>query len=446
MFSADADKGSGVEAMARVYRANWRTVVAASAYVASAAGCCAPLITQVHLVDLHVYRMGGDAVLHGGHLYSLRFAGQLPFTYPPFAAILFSGLAWLPWAPAAVLLTVLTVATLPVMLYLAQMLPPSPQLRGRRTAWEIAFLAAAAAIWLEPVRSTLFYGQIDVFLAAAVLYDLTLPDTSRIKGTGIGLAAAFKLTPAIFAVYLVLTRRYRAAATAAAVFVGTIALGFAVLPRDSAYYWDISFLRPRRISPPQNTQNQSLLGAMSRTFHTANASLPWLLLTTLVALAGLALAVHAQRRGDEARGFCLCAVTELLISPISWTHHWVLAVPALLLAVLATYQYQRRHRLVALPAAMAVTAIAVIGWTRVARHVPNGGWLRLSTSAIINSEIYVIIGLGVLATAATAELIRYSRSRSNNGARQTPRLRPREKPLPSLPLPTTSSQRPEAEA
>jgi hypothetical protein len=202
-------------------------------------------------------------------------------------------------------------------------------------------------------------------------------------------------------------------------------------------------LRPGRVSPVQNTQNQSLLGAISRTFHTTSAGLPWLVLAALVTLTGLALAAHAQRRGDEARGFSLCAVTELLISPISWTHHWVLAVPALLLATLATYQYQKRHRLLALPAAMAVTAIAVIGWRRVARNVPNGGWLRLSTSAIINSEIYVIIGLGVLATAATAELTRYSRSRSNNGAHQAPRLRPREKPLPSLPLPTTSNHRPE---
>jgi alpha-1,2-mannosyltransferase len=330
------------------------------------------------------------------------------------------------------------------MLYLAQRLQPSPPLRGHRAAWELALVTAAAAIWLEPVRSTLFYGQIDVFIAAAVLYDLTRPDTFPLKGTAIGLAAAFKLTPAIFAIYLLLTRRYRAAATAAAVFVGTVALSFAVLPRDSVYYWDISFLRPGRVSPPENTQNQSLLGAMSRTFHTANAGLPWLLLATLVALAGLALATQAQRRGDEARGFSLCVVTELLISPISWTHHWVLAVPALLLAALATYQYQTRHRLAALPAAIAVTAIAVIGWRRVARHVPSTGWLRLPTSAIINSEIYVIIGLGVLATAATAELIRYSRSRSDNRADQTPRLRLCEKPLPGFPLRTASRHHPQA--
>jgi alpha-1,2-mannosyltransferase len=406
-----------MEPTAHVHRANWRIAAAVVAYAVSAAACCAPLVSRVHLVDLHVYRMGGDAVLHGSSLYGPRFAGLLPFTYPPFAALLFTLLAWLPWAPAAVLLTAATVATLPVVLYLALRLPGAPPLRGHRATWELALAVAAAAIWLEPVHSTLFYGQVDVFIACAVLYDLTRPDASPIKGTAIGLAAGFKLTPAIFAVYLLLTRRYRAAATAAAVFAGTVALGFAVLPGASAYFWDISFLRPERVSPPQNTQNQSLLGAMSRTFHTTDAGLPWLVLAALVALTGFALAAHAYRRGDEARGFSLCAVTELLISPISWTHHWVLAVPALLLATLATYRYTRRHRLTALPAAIAITAIVAIGWDGVARHVPNGGWLQLSTSAIIKSEIYVIVGLGVLVTAATAELWARRRGRRCGGCR-----------------------------
>jgi len=115
-----------VLAAAHVLRANWRTIAVAAAYSLSAACCCLPLVSGVHLVDLHVYRMGGDAVLHGMNLYSLRYAGQLPFTYPPFAALVFTGLAWLSWVAAAVLLTALTVLALPVMFYLALRLPLSP--------------------------------------------------------------------------------------------------------------------------------------------------------------------------------------------------------------------------------------------------------------------------------------------------------------------------------
>jgi alpha-1,2-mannosyltransferase len=358
--------------------------------------------------------MGGDAVLHDMSLYGLRYAGQLPFTYPPFAALVFTSLAWLPWAAAAVLVTALTVVALPAVLYLALQLSPSP-LRGHPAAWDVALATAALAIWLEPVHSTLFYGQVDVFIAWAVLYDLTRPDNSPVKGIAIGLATAFKLTPALFAVYLLLTRSYRAAAIAAAVVAGSVALGFAVLPAASAYFWDVSFLRPGRVSPPQNTQNQSLLGAMTRTLHTASAGLPWLAVAALVALAGLVLAVRAHRRGDHARGFSLCAVTELLISPISWTHHWVLAVPALLLAAVSTGRYGARHRLAAVPAAAAIIAIAAVGWDGAARHVPNGGWLRLPAPAIFRSEVYVIIGLGALLIAAAGELIAYRRCRGRPG-------------------------------
>jgi hypothetical protein len=107
-----------------------------------------------------------------------------------------------------------------------------------------------------------------------------------------------------------------------------------------------------------------------------------------------------------------------------WIRTSVLAVPALLLAILAIYQHRTRHRLAALLASIAATAIAVIGWRRVARQVPNGGWLRLPASAIIKSEVYVTIGLGVLVTAAISELIGYSRARSNNGASQAPQLPP----------------------
>jgi alpha-1,2-mannosyltransferase len=119
--------------------------------------------------------------------------------------------------------------------------------------------------------------------------------------------------------------------------------------------------------------------------------------------------VRAGRRGDEALGFSLCAITGLLISPISWTHHWVLAVPALLLAVVAIGRNWARHRPAALAAAAAVTAIAVVAWDRVARRVPNAGWLRLPASVIIRSEIYVIIGLGALVIAAAGELQRRRR-------------------------------------
>jgi alpha-1,2-mannosyltransferase len=264
----------------------------------------------------------------------------------------------------------------------------------------VALAVAAAAIWLDPVTATLGYGQVDIVLALAVLYDLALPDTSRWKGAAIGLAAGIKLTPAIFAVYLLLTRRYRAAATAAATFAGTVAAGFAVLPASSRWYWAGEFASPGRISPVDDPANQSLLGVLSRTLHTADVLPLWLPLAAAVAATGLALAAAAGRRGDEAAGFSLCAVTGLLVSPISWTHHWVIAIPALLVAGTAVSGARRAGQTAAYRlGAAGIAAVAVIGWIRLAQATPASGWLAMPAPALACSAVYVIIGLLTLALA-----------------------------------------------
>jgi alpha-1,2-mannosyltransferase len=359
----------------------------AGIYVVSAAVCCALAATgQAKFTDLHVYRLGGEAALHGAGLYQVSYAG-LPFTYPPFAAALFAVVAVLPWALAATLLTAATAVVFPALFYLALRLPPVSSWLDRGDAWRL------------------------VLLAAAVLYDLSLPDAARRKGIAIGLAAGLKLTPAIFVPYLLLTRRYRAAATAAAVFAVTVALGYAVLPGSSNYFWDATFINPSRISKIYNDENQSLLGAMSRTLRSASVPGPWLPAVIVVAVIGLALAARAQRRGDEGLGFSLCAVTGLLISPISWTHHWVLAVPALLLAALTLYRNRAGRPLAWRLGGGALAVLAIIGWARLARQIPVSS-LHLSTRGLLDSEIYVLAGLIALGLAAWSALAQYRHARA----------------------------------
>jgi alpha-1,2-mannosyltransferase len=376
-------------------------------YALSAAACCALAVTSLaHFMDLHVYRLGGEAVLHGWNLYRLRFH-SLPFTYAPFAAVILVGFAALPYAVAVALLTTASVVALPVLLYFGLRLPPAASWLSRHDAWRLAVAAAAAAIWLEPARTMLGDGQVDLLLGVAVLYDLGRPEPARLRGALIGLAAGIKLTPAIFAIYLLAIRRYRAAATAAATFAATVAIGFVALPASSAHYWGGTFLKPGHVSPAQNDQNQSLLGAMSRTLHSGGVWPLWLPLAIAVGAAGLALAARAHRAGNEALGFSLCAVTGLLVSPISWTHHWILAVPGLLIAFVAVCRDGVRGRPAAIAGLAAITVAAVIGWARLAREVPGSGWLRLNEVDLAFSEVYVVCGLATLTVAAVYILGRY---------------------------------------
>src|ERR1700742_3675241 len=280
-------------------------------------------------IDTAVYRDGGIAARNQpAMLYALGLgAAKLPFTYTPFAALVFaagSGASFAIWQAG---LTVLTIGLLPVVAYLALGLAGRPAGLARAAA---AFAIAAVSLWLEPVAMTLFFGQINVVLLALVLGDLALPDRVKVKGIGIGLAAGIKLTPLIFIPYLLFTRRIKAAAISALTFAVTVGLGFALLPHASAVYWDGQFARP---SKHFHLDNQSLNGVVLRLTHAGpDAHAYWLVAAVVVGIAGLATSILASRRGHELLGLVACAATGLLVSPISWSHHYVYVVPALVLA------------------------------------------------------------------------------------------------------------------
>ncbi|HYB23071.1 MAG TPA: glycosyltransferase 87 family protein, partial [Solirubrobacteraceae bacterium] len=291
-------------------------------------------------------------------------------------------------------------ALLPAMLFFALRLDPrSPQGRERLA---LALLVAAAAVWLEPVWTTLRYGQVDLLIATLVVWDLSRADDARLQGVGIGLASALKLTPAIFVVYLLLSRRTRAAAVSAATFLASVALAYVALPGDSREYWGGAFAEPDRVGRIENAANQSLRGALARLLHTTAVSGLWLGCAAAVAILGITLALAAARRGDQARGFALCALTGLLVSPVSWSHHWVLAVPALALLALDAH----RRRSIALLIACALVAIVayahVIWWVPIDH--PLHSELHLDALQLLFADAYVLAGLAALAAAAVPRL------------------------------------------
>jgi alpha-1,2-mannosyltransferase len=357
-----------------------------------------PLGRNWPFVDLTVYRLGGEAILHGGHLYALRFPGDLAFTYPPLAAVAFTALDALSLQMLEPAVTAGSIVLLPLMLGFALRLSPMSARISRDEAVRLALLAAAAALWLEPVWTTLRYGQIDVLIATLVLFDLSRPDSFRWKGVAIGLAAGLKLTPAIFAVYLLLTRRYRAAATALAAFAGTVVVGFAALPGASGEFWGGAFAEPPRVGRIENTANQALRGAFARLLHSTNVEVWWLATAAIVGVAGILLAARAGRRGDDVQGFSLCALSALLISPVSWSHHWVLAIPVLLLFALNA---RRRPWLAGLAGAALAAGIGyshMIWWVPV--NHPAHSELHLDPLQLVYADGYVLLGLAALAIAA----------------------------------------------
>lgn len=147
-----------------------------------------------HCQDLEVYRLGGRAVLHGLPLYEQR-TGVFGFTYPPVAALAVSPLVSMPFGMASAALAAASLISLVVvMAYSAGEL--WDRVRAKPSVW--ATVALVALVCCAPVRGTFWNGQVNLILAAMVLSDV---QGRRLRGVGVGLAAAIKLTPLVFVVY-----------------------------------------------------------------------------------------------------------------------------------------------------------------------------------------------------------------------------------------------------
>ena len=180
---------------------------------------------------------------------------------------------------------------------------------------------AALGARLEPVEETLYFGQVNLVLMAVVVCDLLLPDSSRVKGIGVGIAAGFKLTPAIFVVYLLATRRFAAVARALAAGAATVVVGFLVLPAESADFWfGRLFMDSERVGGVAYLANQSLNATIVRFSGSTSGESPlWLPVAAVVGAFGIWVAVRVRRRGSELAGVLVCALTGLLVSPVSWS-------------------------------------------------------------------------------------------------------------------------------
>jgi alpha-1,2-mannosyltransferase len=278
-------------------------------------------VTQI---DLMVYRFGGHRVLQGLDLYSTGIFGShrvLLFTYTPFAALCFTPLNMLSLPSLRALSLAAGVA---LLTYSVQRMLVALDTPRRPRWWTLTAMLVGLCLWLEPVRYSIQLGQINLVILAVVVAELLGSPERKWAGVGIGLVAGIKLTPAIFLIYLVLIGQRRAGFVGTVAFLVTVALGFAILPGDSATYWlGGKFDNPQRVSPDP-TVSSSVRGLFLRLHYPTGVA-------TAVALAlgllCLAVAVIAWCRGHRVLGLSLVGQASAAASPFSWSHHWVWLVP-----------------------------------------------------------------------------------------------------------------------
>lgn len=278
------------------------------------------------LLDLQIYRMGGRAVLDGRSLYDLSYAiNGLPFTYTPFAALVFVPLALAGWTGGAILITV---ASLAALVRTALLAVRSGGGGGFLPRWAEAPATAVLVLFgltLWPSLSTLEFGQVNIVLMWLVVEDLFGKGRgSRWQGVGIGLATGIKLTPALFIVMLFISRSRRQAVTAAITFVGTVVVGFLLQPGSAWRYWTETVFDSTRIGAPAYLGNQSINGVARRVLGADGPSgKVWLVAAVIVVVGGFWVARRAWTCGYPAAAVLATSCVMLLVSPISWSHHWV---------------------------------------------------------------------------------------------------------------------------
>jgi alpha-1,2-mannosyltransferase len=367
--------------------------------------------------DLRIYVSAMRWWANGHALYDYaqpdRVQGKLYFTYPPFTAILLRPFAAVPIGFTIALFTAGTAIALAVTTW--WLVAPLAARYGW-PRWFAAGLAIPLVFVIEPTRETFTLGQINMLLIVLILADLlfAVPAGWRWAGVGVGLATALKLFPGIFIVYLLVTRRWRAAAVASATAASATLLAAAVAPHASWQFWTNALWDTGRVGRTDYTGNQSLLGLLSRLVAPEDPNrLIWLVLAVPVAGYGLWRARRAAEGGDELAGVTLTGLVGALISPITWPHHVYWFVPAVVVLVAGALRSAPRAGsggrglasgwgvpLLLLSVAIVVYACAVCGVVSFVDY----GTAKMATATIgdfVQRNLYVLVMLALLAAIPT---------------------------------------------
>ncbi|SCG48196.1 alpha-1,2-mannosyltransferase [Micromonospora siamensis] len=391
-----------------------RQVAVVAVLAAAVAGFLAFAAVRHGFFDLKVYYGALNFWVHdGGEIYDyLKPGTQYGFTYPPFAALVMLPMAYLPW-PAAI--TVSVAATVVVSAVLIGWLIDPIVRRQGWNRWFVLAVALCLAAAFEPMRETVNFGQVNMLLLFLVGVDLLrlLPRGNRWAGVGIGLATAIKLTPGIFIVYLLVTRRWRAAATAVGTAAAASLLAGALFPNASREFWTTALWNTDRVGELAFVSNQSLRGVVARLDPERPSTLLWLALV-LVALAVWAWRARAAAAaGDETAGLALTGVVMCLVSPVTWVHHLVWLIPALILlvddATAAPARSRRRRALLAFAGIAYALLCSRIVWL----------WEKdfSGVDGFLGSNVYVWISIALLVLLPTSSRPAYRSSTSSTGGR-----------------------------
>jgi len=343
-------------------------------------------------IDADAYRDGALNLIHGSSLYPLvgwNNPNQVPFIYPPPSAFIFIPLVWLSQGTAYVVIAAAGICSLNVALVIC----------ARQLGWSLSpavlngVSVAACSIPLDPFRSEILTGQINLILMAMIVIDCLATGNWKWRGLLIGIGGAVKLTPLCFIIYFIIRREFQAAIVATATFIGFVTLGFTLDFTDSHDYWLIRLpshtLIPEWFGPPLN---ESLHGLLTGLFGHQHSWLPWVLVVIPTVVLTVAAASRLSGAGRPVESMLVIGIGAILCYPIAWTQYWVWVSVGLL--ILLRDGPRQKWRLAALVCCCGIFGIGP-------RLLPLLFPVLQDPSppSVLLGEIFTVVGLTVLILA-----------------------------------------------
>lgn len=275
-------------------------------------------------------------------LRQIDFGGNAPypFLYPPTALVFFAPLSLVSYEAARWLFFALNVGSSVFIAFTIARLLPHREHSWVHRLWPIL---ASVFVFSEPVHSTFEHGQVNLILLALILAFWRAAVRRHLALAGLALASTLcvKIYFALFLLLLPLRREYRVLAWTIGWTFSLIALTAMCLPlewwsewRDKIVYGlgysgvvgSIDWLR--------HHENHSLFGVLSRLESSTGTRLRDAFY--ILGSAALVFPLGGAWWGNRINGpiaaaeVALALVTICLISPLTWTHHLVWTLPALI--------------------------------------------------------------------------------------------------------------------
>jgi alpha-1,2-mannosyltransferase len=351
------------------------------------------LIGHSYPCDFEVYRLAGHSIVHGDGIYDTLTTGcHLKFTYTPFAAVIFAPFSFL--GPAA--FAVWTALSLIALWRVVTLLLSRSAVRiSGVSVPQLAALIMLLVLPLEPFVKTLWYGQVNVLLMWLIVESFFGP-AKRYNPVFLAIATAMKITPAVFALLFITVRTNRDRLLLLLTGLTTVALGIVIEPHQAINYWTKLLFNADRVGPTEYVYNQSINGMLWRIFGDGGLRTLWLILVIVILVSGFVVAHIMWRSNQQVWAVGVIGLTTLLISPISWSHHYVVIL-IVLIALLQDAKRQLTSGILAL-GTYAIMLAANVVFKRVP-HTKHAEF-NLHGWQVVASNQYVILALVLLAYSA----------------------------------------------